>query len=168
MGYTHYWKNSPNVGVEAYLKALTDCRKIVRLAKKGLLGNGSGDEGSKPQLTGMIEFNGIGDESHETFYMPGTARELEDFQFCKTQRKPYDTVVTACLAVMATAGVEVSSDGDEGDWNEGVALASVVLKRAIPNPLAKELFTSGNPAPAVKPAKKKKPRTYPVSLVNKM
>ena len=60
MGYTHYWKNSPNVGVEAYLKALTDCRKIVRLAKKGLLGNGSGDEGSKPQLTGMIEFNGIG------------------------------------------------------------------------------------------------------------
>lgn len=57
------------------------------------------------------------------------------WNFCKTNRHPYDVVVSACLCVMAErSGVQVSGDGDEVIWVEGAKWASRVLGREVANP----------------------------------
>jgi len=154
MGYTHYWTfQKPAKGdarkVElAYVKAISECAKLARAWNaehvKGSIDDAdrlSGYAAHAPaNWYGGIELNGKGNNAHETF----TLREhynqnLDDaFNFCKTARKPYDTVVTACLSVLKyRLGnlIEISSDGDAEDWDAGVAFARRVLKRAIPNPL---------------------------------
>ena len=60
-------------------------------------------------------FNGVGDLSHETF---GLGPETSGFNFTKTQRKPYDKHVLACLILAKEYfgdNIKVSSDGDNGD-----------------------------------------------------
>ena len=60
---------------------------------------------------------------------------MADFEFCKTNQKEYDIVVVAALARLAEVpGMEVTSDGNSDDWDEGIALASKVLGRALKNP----------------------------------
>lgn len=93
-----------------------------------------GDAGTKPEITPDIAFNGIEDESHESFVLPASG--LGDFEFCKTAQKPYDEVVVAALARLAEVeGIKVSSDGNAADWEDGVKLASKVLGRKVSNPL---------------------------------
>jgi hypothetical protein len=140
IGYTHYWKKTGKVDEKEYAGALLDIAKIVKSQEK-LLANGVGEEGTKPNYTNGISFNGIRqfdeDNAHETFSIPKTASSLQEFDFCKTAQKPYDVVVTAVLTRLAEVkGIKVSSDGNPGDWNEGVQLASKVLKRKLKNPMA--------------------------------
>jgi hypothetical protein len=83
-----------------------------------------------------VLFNGRYENSqdHETFHFPGE----DGFSFCKTAAKPYDVVVTACLAVAKDIfgdEIDVSSDGDSEDWVKGVELAERVLGRPIANPI---------------------------------
>jgi hypothetical protein len=77
-----------------------------------------------------IEGSPLGDQSeaetrHETFVLK---RDSLTPQYCKTERKPYDTVVVACLvaaqviALEAGFSLKLSSDGDEDDWRDGFAL----------------------------------------------
>lgn len=59
------------------------------------------------------------------------------FECCKTAQKPYDVIVTACLARLAECGprtVVVHSDGEPADWEAGVKLASIMLGRPIAVP----------------------------------
>lgn len=77
-----------------------------------------------------LVFNGFEDDSHETFFLPmgfvdETAenkpipRFVCEFNFCKTNRKPYDFVVCAVLLVVkmiAPECYEIKSDGDDDDW----------------------------------------------------
>lgn len=78
----------------------------------------------------MIQFNGTGDEAHETFtieqsYM-GTFKQWKGnklFEFCKTARKEYDTVVVACLIILKHHfgnDVVVQSDGYADEWQIGL------------------------------------------------
>lgn len=59
------------------------------------------------------------EDSHESFVI---ANEATEFTFCKTARKPYDAVVCAVL-ILAKAyfgkNIEISSDGDWAEWQEG-------------------------------------------------
>ncbi len=133
MGYTHYWEKRGDVNEESYAAALKDIAKIV-ISEKAILANGSGDKGSKPKVSGGITFNGIGDESHETFALPPKAKMLAS-DFCKTNQKPYDVVVVAALSRLAEVeGIKIGSDGDAEEWKAGVALASKVLGRKVANP----------------------------------
>lgn len=139
MGYTHYWKinaakiTTSKTNTLKYAKALQDIAKIVE-TKKSILANGVSDKGSKPETANGISLNGRGDDGHETFALGQSP--VDGFDFCKTAQKPYDVVVVACLARLAEVpGVIVSSDGGPGDWDEGVALASKVLKRKVKNPI---------------------------------
>lgn len=137
MGYTHYW-NKKEVDENEYTAAIKDIAKIVN-SKKNILADGTGDKGTKPTTTGEISFNGIDDKSHETFFLPKTAAEMKSFDFCKTARKPYDIVVTACLCRLGEVkGISVSSDGSASDWTAGVALASKVLGRKVSIPSLNE------------------------------
>ena len=71
-----------------------------------------------------IQFNGLGNDGHETFGLtkekPG--KDAEFFDFCKTARKPYDLAVGLALLIAknhARNSIKVSSDGDwDSDWTE--------------------------------------------------
>ena len=150
MGFTHYWYlNEKANNVSAFVKTTAEMSRIIQSHQSIIAGQ---DGGGKPDLRpDTVIFNGQGDEdSYETFLFepygnrPSPSEEGKDFAFCKTACKPYDIVVVACLAVAAEnlgAGIEVSSDGNRSDWVEGVALASRVLGRDVPNPIAEP---SGN------------------------
>ena len=66
----------------------------------------------------------MGELSYETFLFPGFGSPPHpDFACCKTERKPYDAIVVACLLVAKHhlgAAIEVSSDGNwEDEWLNG-------------------------------------------------
>ena len=149
MGYTHYWNMKRKADVRKIGVTFTQMAAVIQ-DRKELLAGWDGD-GEPEVVEGRVSFNGIGSDGHETFsFPPDPERErqwpqkddhVEDpmlFAFCKTACKPYDPVVTACLAIAADVmgdDIEVSSDGEHADWEEGVALASRITKRQIPNPI---------------------------------
>lgn len=78
---------------------------------------------------GIVRFNGIDDDGHEPFDIPRVMQranwQTPDeygrlFDFCKTARKPYDTLVCAVLIAFKYHfgdQVAVSSDGSwDGEW----------------------------------------------------
>lgn len=152
MGYTHYWNFSKAPKGEAarvesaYKAALVECARVIRAYNAHCESIGY-DDGrlsgysahSKPGQYGGLNVNGKGDLAHETFAMREHFSENESFGFCKTARKPYDAVITACLAILAyrlPGLISVSSDGRAKDWETGVKLARNVLKRkGIKNPM---------------------------------
>ena len=125
-----------------YQQAIKECTKIAQYYNKKCKELGLDDE----RLSGYTAFsrdyggiglNGKGDNAHEEFTMREHFTENEP-NFCKTARKPYDVVVTACLAVLKYRLGEffnVSSDGRSDDWTNGVELARKVLRRKVPNPI---------------------------------
>jgi hypothetical protein len=133
MGYTHYWETTKEVNQKEYAAALKDIAAIVESSKK-ILADGSGERCTKPETKDGIHFNGIGDDSHESFDLPNWNNP--DFSFCKTAEKPYDVVVVACLTRLAEVkGISISSYGNDVDWIKGVQLASKTLGRQLRNPL---------------------------------
>lgn len=146
MGYTHYWtfskakRGATRATAKQYQQAILDCQKIVRaysVANGGLAGFAAHTE---PGQYGGLKVNGSRELAHEDFVLrEHFAQAVEGkSDFCKTARKPYDTVVVACLCVLAhylPSNFSVSSDGDSLDWIAGLELARRVLKNkkiAIP------------------------------------
>lgn len=76
-----------------------------------------------------IYFNGLEDDGHETMEV---LRLKKKFYFCKTARKPYDTVCVAVAIFMETAFKSYfswSSDGEGEDYrSEGERLLYQALK----------------------------------------
>lgn len=118
MGYTHYFgftpiKSQAKILEAKYQRALKDCSRIVKKYSAeygGLQVNGSRDEANEPF------------ELHEHFI----ENNDDSRGFCKTARKPYDLVVTACLAVLKHRlgnAIQVTSDGYQHDWDAGVQYA---------------------------------------------
>jgi hypothetical protein len=158
MGYTHYWTfKKPSLvkgnvdRVEAtYKTAIAECAKIARVYNaecktKGLDGERlSGFTAhTRANKYGGLEINGKADNAHEPFTMREHYRQnfwglWHGFEFCKTAQKPYDVVVTACLAVLKhRLGdlIDVSSDGRATDWIDGVKLARRITGLKIKNPI---------------------------------
>jgi hypothetical protein len=137
MGYTHYFsfkkapKGKASQSEAAYQKAIADCHRII-LTYSNVNGGLSGYSAhTKLGQYGGINVNGSKEDGHETFVLREHLSQNESFNFCKTARKPYDKVVTACLIALSyrLGGlVEVSSDGDAADWQDGLKLAQKVLK----------------------------------------
>jgi len=151
MGYTHYWqfKAAPRGQANAieteYQRAMQDCQRVIRQYYKENGGLSGYSAHTAIGAYGGLNVNGKGEEGHETFAMrEHFSQNLEDsgFGFCKTARKPYDLVVTACLAILKHrlgACIEVSSDGDAQEWRDGVAYARKVARLAIQNPIPSRL-----------------------------
>ena len=74
-----------------------------------------------------VLFNGIGDNSHETF---GITKDRTGFQFTKTQLKPYDKHVYACLVIAKHYfdHIVVSGDGDEDDYPELTPIIKSIIR----------------------------------------
>ena len=148
MGYTHYWTQSRAFNATDWAQIVADVNAILRAAEvTGIVfGDASGDATEsvpdvfKDDSGAHVMFNGLADESHETFSIDQKRAPLESWQakdrrgwgFCKTARKPYDVAVTACLIYLESVYPDhysVSSDGDTDDWQAGIALARCALPR---------------------------------------
>jgi hypothetical protein len=124
MGYTHHWSNSKAIDDSEWDAITTAARKILRVAQDdlGIALSEEYDVNRMPVVTETeIRFNGYADEGHETFMI---TREPDEYSFCKTARKPYDTVVIAMLQLLGVyaSGFDWRSEGDRADHAEGLAL----------------------------------------------
>ncbi len=90
-----------------------------------------------------IQFNGYGEDGHETFIINRVLPELqswmngEHFDFCKTAQKDYDKAV--CLVLLSIdhycPGVmRITSDGNwEDDWDSAcVAFKTIFFEKRKP------------------------------------
>ena len=143
MGYTHYFTfnktKTPAAKVEKqYQLAVGHCQKLVRSYYKQFGGLSGYSAHTKQGAYGGLLVNGKGDEGHEEFSLREHFKQNEGFNFCKTARKPYDLVIVGCLAILKhylKDAIDVSSDGDCFDWNEGVAYAAQVTNLSLDNPI---------------------------------
>jgi len=137
MGYTHYFGILKSPTPEQWEPIRKAVRKIFDNKALGSLIRFESNS-TEPPLADedVIRFNGIEDEGHETFYLP---REDEGFQFCKTARKPYDDIVTACLIIVnhfAPSCYDIGSDGDPENWEVGQQIAEAAVGEFIPIPIS--------------------------------
>ncbi len=150
-GYTHYytWKQTPD---EASIKAcVADMNRLIEARKSILVSPYRRDltAGSLKLSPTNVDFNGIGRKAHEPFVFPYVLPDHDSFNFCKTQLKPYDEVVTACLIVardhFSPAVLEIDSDGEWPDWSRGARLYTSVFGRPARNPMTSNGLAAGSP-----------------------
>lgn len=135
MGYTHYWHiTEKEMPITLWRDFANDFIKIL----PHFIDKLDHETNQKFNVNGenMI-FNGIGEESHETFTMNRTnpleksyTGDIEYFDFCKTARKEYDIAVCCALIIAKKYfgnRIKVSSDGEE-EWEESKELCQKVLK----------------------------------------
>lgn len=136
MGYTHYWYRPPNIA--NFKEFAMDCKKIIDSCNVPTAWECDKPKKSPATSSEVVRFNGIGDDGHETFYVEKTFKPEEwqkpkegglYFEFCKTARKPYDVVVTACLIALHhhCPDVKISSDGGNDEWGPGRDLCQRIL-----------------------------------------
>jgi hypothetical protein len=122
MGYTHYWESNSRINSDEWTIICGAARNIVSFCEhEGIRLFFEYDSNEPPQIDKqMIRFNGSERDGHETFIL----LPEQGFSFCKTAQKPYDlAVVLMLLAVNTFASdnaLDISSDGDYGDWEEGI------------------------------------------------
>lgn len=124
MGYTHYWTIKEPIDSDAWDKLRKGIQQIVGNAQDA--GIDIKDESNDERIV----FNGVGAGEHESFFL-----ELgdEEFNFCKTAGKPYDTAVTASLILLKKElgdAVIIKSDGTWADWESGQLLYETVFNVA--------------------------------------
>ena len=115
MGYTHYFSNSES-SPEAWATFTDEARAILRRPEvRALVCFESDEPGRLPEVSGeVVQFNGRGEEGHETFLLPRAAHSGAcKTGFSVTHGKSYDLAVCAVLiAAHQHLGEEVSSNGD--------------------------------------------------------
>lgn len=139
MGYTHYWTQKRSFTDDEWVEMTSDIQDILSYVENAMgipLANARGDGGTRPEFSATrIAFNGLIDDSHETFSIERKRSRLYPdatlgADFCETARKPYDTAVTACLCYLSsvTGTHVVTSDGEGGDFVVGLDAA----RKAVP------------------------------------
>ena len=96
MGYTRYYRIEGKIDPIKFKDYSKDCKMVCEeITKQTGHGIAGWDGEGEPRFEDEgISFNGIGDLSHESF---GLSPQTTGFEFTKTQRKPYDKHVLACL-----------------------------------------------------------------------
>ena len=143
IGYTHYWRRNKDISPETWAKIKDDVSYILNhQMNRGLSDIGDPDE---CMITDdVIRFNGRGDDGHETFLVTRlcpvpasySSDKTQSFDFCKTNQKPYDVLVTAALLKILEhtggEGFHVNSDGQFADWEPALGLLIAVCRPATP------------------------------------
>ena len=143
MGYTHYWTQNRDFTIEEWVDIRADIEAILQFAEheRGIpLANGLGAGGTRPEINyDRIWFNGLEEGRHETMCIDRVREPLDSGQskdelggaLCKTARKPYDQVVTACLCYLSsvTETHSVTSNGHGYNFLSGLELARQALPR---------------------------------------
>lgn len=132
MGYTHYWRRSDDFADETWLRIRSIAIDLMTTCEPEIAGwNGT----ELPLIDDeVISFNGLDDQASENFELScGASYSAQTLHTCKTERKPYDVVVTALLIAaqnLQPMAILVTSDGEAEDWFAGLEL----LNQASPNP----------------------------------
>jgi len=125
MGYTHYWRPTTN-------KALPKTKwsafqKDLKTVLDNLPKNGVNEYTREEPLSidmkifsdDIIHFNAVEEKfQHECFYFE--RNNDENYNFCKTARKPYDYLVIASLLLVDKhfpKKFNITSDGDVMEWS---------------------------------------------------
>lgn len=153
MGYTHYWtfkrplRGTAKTVETAYQHAMYDIAKIAKAYQSEVDALGfecdrlSGyTVHTKIGAYGGVKINGKAELACEDFALREHYSQNE-YGFCKTDRNPYDVVVSAALSVLKTRLgdlIEIRSDGDFADLDAGLKYAKIILKRKnLIHPLGK-------------------------------
>jgi hypothetical protein len=137
MGYTNYWTPDTDKPVPSdnrkFMMAFT--KEAIRLSELKICG---GDGFGEPSITEEnIYFNGDASkgEDHETFALE---MRYGVWEFCKTNRKPYDALVKACLIMAKRLDIlsvwSFDGDPDETEYQEALELTKMTLKSFTENP----------------------------------
>lgn len=145
MGYTHYFSINKEAAFgrtaeyeQKYQLALRQCARIAKNYNARLK---AVDKKHPNRLSGFtvhtpiskyggLHINGTAEFAHEDFCLREHFTQNQG-GFCKTARKPYDVVITACLITLKHylgQGFQVESDGLASDWIEGLELAKKVTR----------------------------------------
>ena len=119
MGYTHYWQAASFTDEQFHqLRVGVALMVSVEVSRGVNLDFSTYDE--------KIFFNGIEEEAHESFVLD---KEASGASFCKTNAKPYDTIVVASLnlAKKINPNFEWSSDGEDDELLPGAELARCII-----------------------------------------
>jgi hypothetical protein len=146
MGYTQYFYRKEKLDKKVFSAFAKDCRKVLEVSGIPLCCP-SKENGKWIDVSGFkansncVNFNGEGDDGHETFWFARNVTLTNQiitngrvFGFCKTNEKPYDICVVACLILAKLYfkdDVIISSDGDSNDWQKGLKLVEGVLKCSL-------------------------------------
>lgn len=147
MGYTHYWYYNPSKSKSGTATPFAAARAEIEkykaiLEDRGLVVRGPMGEGLPHLTPEAIGYNGDGAAGldHESFWIERDLQADRDgFAFCKTARKPYDTLV--CLSLIAlfeafddTSVFSYCSDGsdEEEEWQEAYKIYREVNDREPP------------------------------------
>lgn len=129
MGYTHYFP-----GLTATAEVIADAQRILAATTITICGPDGQGLPIMNEVDG-IRLNGFAaaGEDYETFRLRGTKEPKYPGMsvFCKTEHRPYDTVVTAILiaaAVRNLATTGVRSDGKWSGWAAGVELFETAVR----------------------------------------
>ena len=129
MGYTHYVRGLGGLSKENYAKWIKATNDMIRLYNKTAKDDDKIVNCGHDTLNlsdNEVFVNGRDGNGHETLAI---SSDMDDFEFCKTARKPYDAVVVASFK-WADANfpiVKFSSDGDKVDHADGNALLKQYL-----------------------------------------
>jgi len=129
MGYTRYYELFQKIEKSEFEKFSKKCKDVCdEVTKKFGHGIAGWDGFGEPVFTSdEIRFNGVEECSHETFSIGVNSI---GFKFTKTNRKPYDRHVLACLLLAKIQfgdKIEISSDGD----NDDLAIESLLYEMYI-------------------------------------
>lgn len=120
MGYTHYFTQSRDASAAEWSAITADFRKLYAGGLLPTIRFGE-NHAAHPEISDdLVYFNGVRDNGYEPMLL---AIDGEDFQFCKTARKPYDLAVVALLIIAHYHAAEVwriTSDGHAFDWQPGL------------------------------------------------
>jgi len=131
MGYTHYYNQSAPFSDKKWKAFRADVERLFEHDSKNdkLLAKEYSDINSPPLVDDdKVIFNGKDDDGHETFLISKVPSSK--FNFCKTACKPYDLYVVACLVLAKIhfgKGIELSSDGELKDWQDGIRLVNGIF-----------------------------------------
>jgi hypothetical protein len=154
MGYTHYWYKEPILSQKKWFDFANDFVKVLPHFYKEL------DNTTDQKFyinSDELFLNGVGKNSHETFWFPRAITDIKDYQkddnstkvfeFCKTARKPYDIAVCCALIIAKKhfgADIKVSSDGENDEWIKAKELCNNILKYGIDFDMSYESQNNNN------------------------
>ena len=94
MGFTRYWTVKKELPQDKFDTFISNAKKVVEHHQKNGIELGDyGGEGEPIFENGTLALNGVGENGHESFVI----ERKENWSFCKTALKPYDTVVYELL-----------------------------------------------------------------------
>lgn len=139
MGYTHYWYKIKELDQTKFRDFMDDFETILPHFNNFLAT--SGDQALEIGLN-LLYFNGIEEQSHETFMFTRVVEnkkylqyhnddtKTHIFDFCKTAEKPYDIAVTSALIIAKKHfgdDIIISSDGVREEWYQAITLCEEKL-----------------------------------------